>query len=67
MPRGVEPKKRTLSPKLQLKRLGVMIPTEVFEWLKVKSERERKSLSLLLTEILMQVKEEDSKKKTKKI
>ncbi len=65
MPRGVEPKKRALSPKLQLKRLGVMLPTELFEWLKTKAEKEKKSLSFLLTEILMQIKEQKRTKQAK--
>ena len=47
-------KKKSLSPKLQLKRVGVHLPVEVANWLYKKAEQEHKSLSYLLTEILQE-------------
>lgn len=41
-----------MSPKMQLRRIGALLPADIVDWLYEKAEREGKSLSLLLTEIL---------------
>ncbi|NPB03706.1 MAG: hypothetical protein GXO39_04755 [Thermotogae bacterium] len=43
---------KILSPRTVPERLNVRIPKHLYEWLKEKAEKERKSLSLVLTEIL---------------
>ena len=57
-------KKKSLSPKLQLKRVGIHLPVEIADWLYKKSEQEHKSLSYLLTEILKE-KIEEGRRKTR--
>ncbi len=54
-----QPQKRALSPKLQLKRMTINLPVELADWLKEKAQTERKSISLLLTELLEKAKEEE--------
>jgi len=43
---------KILSPRTVPERLNVRIPKHLYEWLKEKAEKEKKSLSLVLTEIL---------------
>jgi len=43
---------KILSPRTVPERLNARIPKHLYEWLKGKAEKERKSLSLVLTEIL---------------
>lgn len=43
---------RAISPKMQLRKVGALLPADIADWLYEKAEREGKSLSLLLTEIL---------------
>jgi hypothetical protein len=52
-------RKKSLSPKLQLKRLAAMLPVDLYDWLKEKAEREHKSLSFLLTELLTEAKQKE--------
>ena len=54
-------KKKSLSPKLQLKRVGVHLPVEIADWLYKKAEEEHKSLSYLLTELLEELMKQDKK------
>jgi len=53
-------KKKSLSPKLQLKRVGVHLPVEVADWLYKKSEKEHKSLSYVLTEMLQEAMQKEN-------
>ena len=52
-----QPQKRALSPKLQLRRMTINLPVDVADWLKGKAQEEKKSISLLLTELLKEIKE----------
>ncbi len=52
-----QPQKRALSPKLQLKRMTINLPVELADWLKAKAQKEKKSISFLLTELLEEIKE----------
>ena len=54
---------KALSPKLQLRRIGVHIPVELADWLIAKADKEAKSLSLLITEILEKAREEEERQK----
>jgi len=53
------PRKKSLSPKLQLKRIIAMLPVELHDWLKEKAKRENKSLSYVLTELLTEIRERE--------
>lgn len=50
-----------MSPKLQLRRIGVHIPVDLANWLIAKADAEAKSLSLLITEILEKTREEEER------
>jgi len=52
-------RRKSLSPKLHLKRISIMIPEEIYFWIKEKSVKERKSMSLLIAEILDRTKNEE--------
>ena len=54
---------KAMSPKLQLRRIGAHIPVELGDWLFSKAEREGKSISLLLTEILETARQKDEEGK----
>jgi len=44
--------RKTLSPRQLPEKTTIRLPKHLYEWLKGKAEKERKSLSLVLTEIL---------------
>lgn len=50
---------KSFSPKVILKRITINIPVETAEWLYSKAEEEKKSLSLIVSEILEKAKEEE--------
>lgn len=56
-------KKKCLSPKLQLRRVAFLIPVEIDSWLREIANKEGKSLSLVLTEILQEAKSKGVKNK----
>jgi len=51
--------KVSFSKTTKLKRLAAMLPVDLYDWLKEKAEREHKSLSFLLTELLTEAKQKE--------
>ena len=60
---GREKGKKGLSYKLKLKRLGVNVPVDLYNKLKEISDRENKTVSLIVTELLQKVLEEADEKR----
>jgi metal-responsive CopG/Arc/MetJ family transcriptional regulator len=59
---GREKGKKGLSYKLELKRLGVNVPVGLYSKLKEMSDRENKTISLIVTELLQMALREVDKK-----
>ncbi len=51
--------KKTLSPRTVPEKTTIRLPRELYLWVKEKAEKENKSISLVITEILQEAKERE--------
>ena len=56
------PRRKYQSHKVLLTKTSVMLPTELYRWLKEKARKEGKSVGLLLAEILTEFREREEAK-----